>query len=457
MNTNQQNQTDTTNISEGSSRLAAKSALEPDPTRTGSGIHRIPAGKTAKRAAVLFLALLLALSSWGGIAGAVSASAAVTASSRPAASILSSAAESSQNESGSAGSSEEGNSSEDSAQGSAEGGSNSGSSSGNHNNSSNSTQDSSEIAAEDQAILDQDISSEEISDFEEAVSDEEMDVDGDYDVAYTGDFSKVVSGYIVIYPKKLTDSSKKWPVIVWANGTACAPALYWNALCALASKGYIVVASSDTMSADGKSQIGQIDYILSENEKSSSIFYGKVDSDKIGAAGHSQGGRSTVNAAVADSRIKAAVSIAGSNTSSERSGLTTPTLFLTGSSDFVVYAPLWVKPTYKKAEGPAAYASLSGGIHTSVITNYDSIIYYTAKWMDAYLNNNNDSRKVFMEGGELFTDSAWKDVTSKSVEPVQTASIFGSGSVTAVIVIVLVLICAAAVALIVKNRRSKHA
>ena len=61
-----------------------------------------------------------------------------------------------------------------------------------------------------------------------------------------------------------------------------------------------------------------------------------------------------------------------------------------------------------------------------------------------------------MEGGELFTDSAWKDVTSKSVEPVQTASIFGSGSVTAAAVIVLVLICAAAAALIVKKVRRTH-
>ena len=410
MKTKQQSQAGIKDLPDSGSGSAAKSAPETDASPTGSVMHKGSAGNHAKRSAVLFLALLLILSSWGGIAGAVSASAAVTADS------------SSESESTSA----------DQAQG------------------------SSEIAAEDQAILDQGVSTEEINAFEEAVSDGDMDVDGDYDVAYTGDFSKIISGYIIIYPQKLTDSSRKWPVIVWANGTACAPALYWNALCALASKGYIVVASSDTMSANGKSQIGQIDYILSENENSSSIFYGKVNSDKIGAAGHSQGGRSTVNAAVSDSRIKAAVSIAGSNTSSERSGLTTPTLFLTGSSDFVVYAPLWVKPTYKKAEGPAAYASLSGGIHTSVITNYSSIIYYTAKWMDAYLNNNNDSRKIFMEGGELFTDSAWKDVTSKSVEPVQTASIFGSGSVTAAAIIVLVLICAAAAALIVKKVRRTH-
>jgi LPXTG-motif cell wall-anchored protein len=296
-----------------------------------------------------------------------------------------------------------------------------------------------DIAQEDQEILSEDNSVAE-NEFETALVSGNVDVEDDYDVAYTGDFSKVVSGYIVVYPEKLTQSDKKWPVIAWANGTACAPVLYWNALCALASKGYIVVASSDTMSANGKSQIGEVDYIISENEDSESDFYNKVDTDKIGVAGHSQGGRSTVNAAKSDSRIKAAVSIAGSNTSGERSGLTTPTLFLTGTADLVVYSSLWVKPTYNKAEGPAAYASLKGGIHTSVITNYDRIVYYTAKWMDAYLNDNDDSRKIFMEGGELFTDSSWKDVKSKSVELAQTGSIFGNGNLLIGIGIVAILV-----------------
>ncbi len=297
-----------------------------------------------------------------------------------------------------------------------------------------------EIAPQDQEILDAD-NSEEESEFESEVATNEMTVQEDYDVSYTGDFSKVVSGYIVIYPEQLKTSDEKWPVIVWANGTACAPVLYWNALCALSSKGYIVVASSDTMSANGKSQIGEIDYILSENNNSDSIFYNKVDESRIGAAGHSQGGRSTINAAKADERIKAAVSIAGSNTSSERSGLSTPSLFLTGSSDFVVLSSLWVKPMYTKAQGPAAYASLKGGIHTSVINNYDSIVYYTTKWMDAYLNDNNDSRSVFMDGGKLFTDKAWKDTQSKDVELNHTASIFGVGNLQIVIILIGVVVC----------------
>ena len=309
-----------------------------------------------------------------------------------------------------------------------------------------------EIASEDQEILNADHSEEEAT-FESDLQSNTEEVQEDYKVSYTGDFSKVVSGYIVIYPDQLTTSNKKWPVIVWANGTACPPVLYWNALCALASKGYIVVASSDTMSANGKSQVGEVDYILGENGKSNSIFYNKVDESRIGAAGHSQGGRSSVNAAKLDDRIKAVVSIAGSNTSNERSGQNTPTLFLTGTADLVVLSSLWVKPTYNSANGAAAYASLKGGIHTSVINNYDSIVYYTAKWMDSYLNNNNDSRAIFMEGGQFFTDSAWKDVQSKSVELVTTASIFGNVNIGIIIGIVFILLLI--VILVVRKKKGR--
>ena len=120
MKTKQQSQAGIKDLPDSGSGSAAKSAPETDASPTGSVMHKGSAGNHAKRSAVLFLALLLILSSWGGIAGAVSASAAVTADS------------SSESESTSA----------DQAQG------------------------SSEIAAEDQAILDQGVSTEEINAFE---------------------------------------------------------------------------------------------------------------------------------------------------------------------------------------------------------------------------------------------------------------------------------------------------
>ena len=235
------------------------------------------------------------------------------------------------------------------------------------------------------------------------------------------------SHYVVFYPKALESSDQTWPVAVWANGTMCAPALYTSLLAGVAEQGYVVVASSDVMSADGKSQREAIDWIFDQSMDEESVFCGKIDPQRIGAFGHSQGGRSSVNAAAADSRISCIVSIAGSSYGSEAEKLSTPALFLTGSKDLVVLSSLWVKPAYNKCKGPAVYASLDGGIHTSVILNADPYIHYVTQWFNAWLNNDSDSMSVF-KGNGLRQDKAWKDYQAKNLNASGVGSVFSGGS-----------------------------
>ena len=113
------------------------------------------------------------------------------------------------------------------------------------------------------------------------------------DVVQLGDYERGAL-HIVFYPKELENSSEQWPVIVWANGTMCAPVLYTNLLRDLAAEGFVVVASSEIMSADGKDQSKSIDFILAENARAGSVFYGKIDAGRIAACGHSQGGASSM-------------------------------------------------------------------------------------------------------------------------------------------------------------------
>jgi len=234
-------------------------------------------------------------------------------------------------------------------------------------------------------------------------------------VMQSGDFDTLTDGYIVYYPKGLTESNKKYPVAVWANGTMCAPALYYDLLVGMAKAGYIVVASPDMMPKDGTSQRAEIDYIIEENSNADSILFNKVDTERIGAIGHSQGGASCVNAAVADSRIKAVVSIAGASTESEASGLNVPTLFLTGTNDYVVLDSMWVEPSYNACDAPAVYASLKNGIHTSCILKADVYVNYAVKWFNAWLYEDGD-KSTFKKGGELSMDKDWIDFDSKNFD-----------------------------------------
>ncbi|MDE5994190.1 MAG: dienelactone hydrolase family protein [Oscillospiraceae bacterium] len=218
----------------------------------------------------------------------------------------------------------------------------------------------------------------------------------------------------VYYPVELTVVQKKYPVVVWANGTGCATDTYDKLLNKIAEGGYIVVADSSVMTADGTAQIDSIDYIIGKNGDSNSVFYGKVDSSKIGATGHSQGGRSSVNAAQKDSRIKCIVSIAGASSKEEANGLKAPALFLTGTADMVVVSSQWCKPSYDASEGRAVYASLKGGVHTTCMTNPEKVSGYVVSWFDAYLKNNSAAKAKFQNGGALSKDSAWQDFASKN-------------------------------------------
>lgn len=218
----------------------------------------------------------------------------------------------------------------------------------------------------------------------------------------------------VVYPKALENSSKRYPVIVWANGTGCATSTYMSLLEKFAEAGYIVVADSSVMTADGTAQINSIDYIIGENATSNSVFHNKVDTSKIGASGHSQGGRSSVNAAQADSRIKCIVSIAGASSKEEATGLSAPALYLTGTSDMIVVSSQWVKPSYDASAGRAVYASLKGGVHTTCMTNPEKVSGYAISWFDAYLKGDSNAKDIFASGGKLATDSDWQDFQSKN-------------------------------------------
>ncbi len=223
------------------------------------------------------------------------------------------------------------------------------------------------------------------------------------------------SEQIVYYPAALESDNKKYPVLAWANGTGCTPNLYTDLLQQIAEGGYIVIANYETMAADGTAQINSIDLMLSENNNSGSVFYGKINTNKIGAIGHSQGGRSSVNAAVKDSRIDCVLSLAGSNFPEEAQPLKTPTLFIAGTNDMIVDPASWIVPAYDICQGPAVYASLSGAVHTTCCSDAQKYSYYAIKWFDAWLKGDSSAKAIFQNGGQLSQDTNWVDFACKGM------------------------------------------
>lgn len=231
----------------------------------------------------------------------------------------------------------------------------------------------------------------------------------------TATFKGSVYDQTVFFPEAMLSSSKKYPVVVWGNGTGATSSLYYDLLSQISAGGYIVVANNDRFCGSGASESASVDFIIAENKKAGSIFKNKVDVDHIGAGGHSQGGKSAVNAALRNSNIDCVFNVAGIPTQSEASRLTVPTFFTAGTNDYIVYSALWVKPAYNKCKAPAVYASLKNGFHLTCCASPDVYAEYALDWFNAYLKNDSKSKSVFKKGGKLSNDSRWVDYASKNL------------------------------------------
>lgn len=221
----------------------------------------------------------------------------------------------------------------------------------------------------------------------------------------------------VFYPKELEANSKAYPVISWANGTAGKHTMYVDLFSELVKAGFVVVCSDDGMAYSGKDQIASLDYIIAKSKDSSSALYNKIATDKIAAVGHSQGGRSVVNACVADARFCCGISIAGSSYPKDYAKLTTPTLFFTGTNDTTVKADEWLIPAFNGTKGPSAYASLIGADHKACSNDPEKYAPYCAAWINAWANNDATALSTFATDGAFSKDTAWQDYSCKNLNP----------------------------------------
>jgi hypothetical protein len=108
---------------------------------------------------------------------------------------------------------------------------------------------------------------------------------------------------------------EKFPIITWGNGTCAQPDGYGALLRYISSYGFVVVAANSRQVGSGTPQpmLHALDFAIAANKDSTSPYYGKLDTTKIGAMGHSQGGSATVTAA-SDSRIVDTIIFNGGDT-----------------------------------------------------------------------------------------------------------------------------------------------
>jgi fermentation-respiration switch protein FrsA (DUF1100 family) len=174
-----------------------------------------------------------------------------------------------------------------------------------------------------------------------------------------------------------------FPLVVFAHGSSAAPADFSALLGSWASAGYVVAAPEFPLTgahAPANSQIS--DYVNQPRDVSFVIdqmlrsppppLAGLVDARRIGAAGHSLGGVTTMalafNSCCLDRRVKAVVVMEGvplpfAGSTYFGRVASPPVLFLQGSADQTV-VPATSVSLFNQARPPKALVTIVGGTHS---------------------------------------------------------------------------------------------
>jgi hypothetical protein len=104
------------------------------------------------------------------------------------------------------------------------------------------------------------------------------------------------AAYDIVRPMQLGEEGRRHPIVSWNNGTLYPIDRYQDLLDHWASHGFVVIGAHTNRTAGGAVHKTAIDWLVAENARAGSEYYGRLDVTMIGAAGHSQGGGASITA-----------------------------------------------------------------------------------------------------------------------------------------------------------------
>jgi hypothetical protein len=204
-----------------------------------------------------------------------------------------------------------------------------------------------------------------------------------------------------------------YPVITWANGTCGLTHGYGVLLGTLASYGFVIIASNSTWTATpptNRVQLRALDYAKFLNEDPNSIYYGKLNLDRIGAMGHSQGAGATV-AASSDPRVKSLILWNGATNNNK------PFLYVSGEQDIGIGGQPPTAASLADATGKATQPGAwvyhhkilaTGGSNTGhlvLMEQPERVVELAVAWWKYQLNGDEQAKKMFLGEGCGFCNS----------------------------------------------------
>jgi hypothetical protein len=214
--------------------------------------------------------------------------------------------------------------------------------------------------------------------------------------ANVADLKDVDLKLYTVYRPACMREGETYPVITWGNGTCGQTEGYGTLLRYVASYGYIVVAANSRYTGGNGAMTKALDLAESLNADESSVYYKRLDMEKVGAMGHSQGGMATITAA-SDARIDSLIIWNGG------SDAVKPFLAVSGDYDIGNPTAMGLGRSVEASSQPSAWlfyhkvpqtGAVSG--HLTLMNQPERVVEMTVKWWDYQLKADMTARDFFV-------------------------------------------------------------
>ena len=222
--------------------------------------------------------------------------------------------------------------------------------------------------------------------------------------------------YDVFRPKTLGSNGEKHAIITWGNGTGASVASYQGLLQHLATHGFVVIASQSSSTGSGIEMANGANWLLEENARNGSEYYNKLNSQKVGATGHSQGGAGTIQSLQHTGKITSIAPLAPATFTApffySTSHVNAVMFIMVGSNDNLAN-PTSVRTTSWSSfgeKGIGLYGEIEGVTHFEEMGDCGKFRKYVTVWFDATLNTNPKALTMIFDsanGALHTTPSEW--------------------------------------------------
>lgn len=251
---------------------------------------------------------------------------------------------------------------------------------------------------------------------------------GPYEVDYKESLAMMsFKKYEIYYPTNMKEIDSALPVVVFVNGTGAIGSKYPALQKHLASWGFITIATEEEQAWYGFSAEMSVRYLEllngyeKEGDGTENPFYQKIDLERVGITGHSQGGFGVVNA-ITEHRhhenYKAAVILSSNAQTNEglqweadATKIQAPTMILasTGNTDSALASLESIQTLYDQIpdDVPKVLARRTNADHGEMLYSADG---YVTAWFCWLLQGDEDAAKAFVgEDAELLNNSIYQD------------------------------------------------